>query len=129
MPLDTMVSVCVCVCVYTQLRLTLCNPVDHNPQAPLSVGFPRLEYWSGLPFPSLGDLPNLGIEPRSLAFYADSLSFEPPGKPYTSAEDATCCSVTQLCPALCDPMDCSMPGFPVFQSSPGVFLNSCLSSQ
>ena len=65
MPLDTMVSVCVCVCVYTQLRLTLCNPVDHNPQAPLSVGFPRLEYWSGSPFPSLGDLPDLGIEPTS----------------------------------------------------------------
>ena len=54
-----------CVCVYTQLRLTLCNPVDHNPQAPLSVGFPRLEYWSGSPFPSLGDLPDLGIEPLS----------------------------------------------------------------
>ena len=34
-------------------------------QAPLSMGFPRQEYWSGLPFPSPGDLPNPGIEPRS----------------------------------------------------------------
>ena len=37
--------------------------VDH--QAPLSMGFPRLEYWNGLPFPSPGDLPNPGIEPTS----------------------------------------------------------------
>ena len=36
-------------------------------QAPLSMGFPRQEYWSGLPFPSPGDLPNPGIEPRSPA--------------------------------------------------------------
>ena len=36
-------------------------------QAPLSLGFPRQEYWSGLPFPSPGDLPNPGIEPRSPA--------------------------------------------------------------
>ena len=35
-------------------------------QAPLSMGFPRQEYWNGLPFPSSGDLPNLGIEPVSL---------------------------------------------------------------
>ena len=37
-------------------------------QAPLSVGFSRQEYWSGLPFPTPGDLPNSGIEPASLAF-------------------------------------------------------------
>ena len=35
-------------------------------QAPLSMGFPSLEYWSGLPFPMLGALPNLGMEPASL---------------------------------------------------------------
>ena len=34
-------------------------------QAPLSMGFSRQEYWSGVPFPSLGDLPNPGVEPRS----------------------------------------------------------------
>ena len=43
--------------------------------------FSRQEYWSGLPFPSPGDLPNPGIEPRSLAFQADGLTSEPPGKP------------------------------------------------
>ena len=42
-------------------------------QAPLSMGFSRQEYWSGLPFPSPGDLPNLGIEPRSPVLQADSL--------------------------------------------------------
>ena len=40
-------------------------------QAPLSMGFSRQEYWSGLPFPSPGDLPNPGIEPGSLALQAD----------------------------------------------------------
>ena len=50
-------------------------------QAPLSVGFSRQEYWSGLPFLSLEDLPDPGIEPRSPALQADALSSEPPGKP------------------------------------------------
>ena len=50
-------------------------------QAPPSMGFSRQEYWSGLPFPSPGDLPNPGIEPRSPAFQADALTSEPPGKP------------------------------------------------
>ena len=50
-------------------------------QAPLSMGFSRQEYWSGLPFPSPGDLPNPGIEPGSPALQADTLSSEPPGKP------------------------------------------------
>ena len=50
-------------------------------QAPPSVEFSRQEYWSGLPFPSPGNLPNPGIEPRSPAFQADALTSEPPGKP------------------------------------------------
>ena len=41
----------------------------------------RQEYWSGLPFPSPGDLPNPGIEPRTPALQADTLTSEPPGKP------------------------------------------------
>ena len=51
-------------------------------QAPPSMGFSRQEYWSGLPFPSPGDLPNPGIEPRSPTLQADALTSEPPGKPY-----------------------------------------------
>ena len=50
-------------------------------QASLSIGFSRQVYWSGLPFPSPGDLPNPGIEPRSPALQADALRSEPPGKP------------------------------------------------
>ena len=45
---------------------------------PLSKGFPRQEYWNGLPFPSPGNLPDPGIEPRSHALLADSLLSEPP---------------------------------------------------
>ena len=57
-------------------------------QAPLSTGFSRPEYWSGLPFPSPGDLPNPGIEPMSPAFPALASIFsttEPPGKPQIGA--------------------------------------------
>ena len=46
-------------------------------QAPLSVGFSRQEHWSGLPLPSLGDLPDPGIEPGSPALQSDSLPSEP----------------------------------------------------
>ena len=47
---------------------------------PLFMGFSRQEYWSGLPFPSPGDLPDPGIEPGSLTLEADALTSEPPGK-------------------------------------------------
>ena len=50
-------------------------------QAPLSMGFSRQEYWSGLPFPSPGDLPDPGIKPRSPALQADALTSAPPGRP------------------------------------------------
>ena len=50
-------------------------------QAPLSVEFSRQEYWSRLPFPPPGDLPDPGTEPRSPALRADSVMSEPPGKP------------------------------------------------
>ena len=50
-------------------------------QAPLCMGFSRQEYWSGLPFPSPGNLSNTGIEPGSPTLQADALPSEPPGKP------------------------------------------------
>ena len=53
-------------------------------QAPPPMGFSRQEYRSGLPFPSPGDLPDPGIEPRSPALQADALTSEPPGKPLLS---------------------------------------------
>ena len=49
-------------------------------QAPLSMGFSRQQYWSGLPFLSQGDLPDLGIEPGSPSLQTDALQSEPPGK-------------------------------------------------
>ena len=63
-----------------QSRPTLVIPWTVAHQAPLSMGFFGQEYWSGLPFPSPGDLPEPGIEPGSPALQADSLPFEPPGK-------------------------------------------------
>ena len=72
--------VCVCVLV-AQLCPTLCYPMDCSCQVPLFIGFFRQEYWSGLPFPSPGDLSDPGIELRSLALQVYSLLSEPPGKP------------------------------------------------
>ena len=96
---------------------------------------------SGLPFPSPGDLPNPGIKPRSPALQADSLPPEPPGisilklnkktffpyaLPYfyltfsfqTMFSSVQFSSVTQSCPTLCDPMNCSMPDLPVHHHLP-----------
>ena len=57
-------------------------------RTPLFVEFSGQEYWSGLPFPSPGDLPVPGIEPRSPALQADSLLSEPPGKPSSATKEA-----------------------------------------
>ena len=65
-----------------QLCLTLCDPMAY--QVPPSMGFSRQECWSGLPFPSPGDLPDPGIKPGSPALQADALPTEPPGKPLAS---------------------------------------------
>ena len=61
--------------------LSLATPCTVACQTPLSVVFSRQEYWSGLPFPSPGDLPDPGIEPQSPALQADSLRTELQGKP------------------------------------------------
>ena len=75
-------------------------------QAPLSIKFFRQEYWSGLPFPSPGDLPDRGIEPGSPTLLVDSLPFEP---------SIQFSSVVQSCPAL---GDCSTPGLSVHHQLP-----------
>ena len=62
-----------------QLCPTLCNPMDPIAhQVPLSMVFSRQEYWSGLPLPSLGNLPDAVIEPRFPTLLADSLPSELP---------------------------------------------------
>ena len=55
-------------------------------QASLSMRFPRQEFWSGLPFPSPGDLPDLGIKPASPELAGGFFTTEPPGKPSKDAE-------------------------------------------
>ena len=64
----------------TKSCLTVATPWTVACQAPLPMGFSRQEYWSGLPFPFSGDLPDPGSEPRSPALQTDSLPSEPPGK-------------------------------------------------
>ena len=73
------ISVKVKVKLLSRVRL-FATPWTVAYQAPLSMGFSRQEYWSGLPFPSPGDLPDPGIEPGSPALQADALTSEPPGK-------------------------------------------------
>ena len=75
------------------------------------MGFSRQEYWSGLPFPSPGDLPNPGIQPESPALAGRFFTTEPPGKPTWSSDQIR--SVAQSCPTHCDPMNRSTPGLPV----------------
>ena len=73
---------CCCCYLVTQSCLTLCDPWTVARQAPLSVGFCRQEYWSGLPFPPPGDLPEPGIEPASSALAGKFFTTEQPGKPH-----------------------------------------------
>ena len=60
--------------------MPLCDPMDCNPPDSSVHGIFQTRIWSGLPFPSSGDLPNPGIKPRSPALQADSLPSETPGK-------------------------------------------------
>ena len=96
-------------------------------QAPLSMGFPRQAYLTGLPFPSPGDLPNPGMESEFPASGRNScigiqesipvlaggfFTTEPPGKPLEHLAAAAAKSL-QSCLTLCDPIDGSPPGSPV----------------
>ena len=65
----------------TQACPTLCNSVDCSHQAPLSIELYSQEHWSGLPFPSIGDLPNPAIEPASPPLASGFFTTDPSGKP------------------------------------------------
>ena len=72
-----------CVVVHMQLYPTLGDPMDFACQTPLSMRFSRQEYWSGLPFPTPRDLPDLEIKPASLespALAGEFSTTDPPGK-------------------------------------------------
>ena len=70
-------------------------------QALISMGFPRQEYWSELPFPSPGDLPSSGIEPASPALAGGFFTTEPSAKPHINK--CVMCLGTQSCPILAAP--------------------------
>ena len=100
--------VCVCSVVPNSLR-----PTRWATQALLSTEFLRQVYWNGLPFPTLGDLSDPGIEPASvvsLALAGRFFTSAPPGVQFSS--------VAQSCLTFCNPMDCSRPGFPVHHQLP-----------
>ena len=67
---------CCCRCLVAD---SFATPRTVVCQAPLSMGFPRQEYWSVLPFPSPGDLPNPGVKPGCLALAGGFFTADPPG--------------------------------------------------
>ena len=77
-----------CMCAKSlQSCPTLCDTMDHNPQAPLATRFSRQEHWSGLPCPPPGILPTQGLNLRLLHllhWQSGSLPLAPPGKPYNN---------------------------------------------
>ena len=97
-------------CLVAQSCLTLCNPMDCSlPGSSVHEYSPGKNTGMGCHALLQGIFPTPGIEPSSPALQVDSLPSEPPGKPNTCC----CFLVTKSCPALHDPMDCSMPGFPI----------------
>ena len=94
--------------------------MNYSPSGSSGMGFPRQEYWSGLPFPLPGDLPDPGIEPMSpeLAggFFTTELSGKPQRRTAAAAAAAAAAKSLQSCPTLCDPTDGSPPG----SSGPGI---------
>ena len=76
-----------CCCSVAESCLTLVTPWTAAHQAPLSMGFSRQEYWSGLPFPPPGNLPNPGGKPTSPALAGGCFTTEPPGKPERDFSD------------------------------------------
>ena len=88
-------------------------------------GFSRPEYWSGLPCPPPGDLPDPGIEPRSPALQADSLLTEPPGKPENTGVDSLIClkGIFPTQESNCSPLHCRQILYQLsYQGSPSTSL-------
>ena len=75
------------VCWVGQSRPVFVTPGTVTHQAPLSMGFLRQEYWSGLPFPSPGDLPDPGTKPTSPTLAGRFFTTEPPGKSHLYITD------------------------------------------
>ena len=108
-----------CMLSHFSRVLFFSTPCTIARQAPQSMGFLRQEYWSELPCPPPGDLPNPGVKPESLMspalageFLTTSTTWE------VLLYRCCCCSVAQLYPTLCHPTDCSTPGFHVLHHLP-----------
>ena len=71
-------------CLVAKSCPTFCNPTDCSPSGSSALGFSRQEYWSGVPFPSPGDLPDPGIESTSYTWAGGFLTIEPLRKPATT---------------------------------------------
>ena len=111
------VCVCVCVCMSSCVQ-PFVIPLTVAHHALLCMNFSRQEYWSGLPFPTPGDLPNPGIEPASLVSPALAGEFFTAGATLEAQFWYQIRSVTQSCLTLCDPMNCSTPGLSVHHQLP-----------
>ena len=104
---------CVLSC---QSCLTLVTPWTIARQVSLSTGFYRPEYWSALPVPPPRDLPNPGIKPASLVSPALAGGFITTSATWEAHKDVSLFNLS--CPALWDPVGCSLPGFPVLHHLP-----------
>ena len=120
------VCVCVCVCVIHSVVPNFVTPWTVPCQAPLSMGFSRQEYWSGLPFPSSSDLPDPGIKPGSPELQTDSLPSEPPEKPLKDMSDQISRSVVS---DSLQPHESQHARPPCPSPTPGVHSNSRPSSR
>ena len=101
-------ALCMLTC-FSRVQLFLTQwTVAHS--EPLSSGFSRQKYWTGLPCPPPGDLPNLGIKPTSLTSPALAGGLSTTSATWEAYAPCVCAKLLQLCLTLCSPMDTSPPG-------------------
>ena len=107
------IGICMYVCMFSCCIWLFATPWTVARWAPLTMGFFRQEYWSGLSFPFPGDLPYPGINPKPPVLAGKFFITELPGKPRYMYAAAAATKSLQSCPTLCDPIDGSPPGSPV----------------
>ena len=112
-----MMFIFLCVCAKSlQLWLYFCNPMYCSPPGSYVRGILQAVILGWVPLPPSGDLPDSVIEFTSLISPALAGGFFTTSTTWEVLIFLCCCSVTQLCPALCDPVDCSTPCFPALNS-------------
>ena len=109
----------VCVCVFSHVQL--CNPMDYSlPGSSVHENFQAIILeWVAISYSGRSSDPSIKLTfLASLVLAGTFFTTEPPGKPCLSSNICFSAVVVQLCPTLCDPMDCGMPGFPVLHNLP-----------